>query len=103
MLIRFQRVQTSGSKESVGHLILSFPSDRVFGFVDEMPGPLEYTVCARLAKNKLAEYENEWKNSPISKESSLEAKDFDLARTRIDALFHAAGPDFDMFFDKNKR
>ncbi len=58
------------------------------------PASPDYGWCAHLAQEELTRYEHAWQNMPPDPESPVTAADFHLARSRVTALYHAAGPDF---------
>jgi hypothetical protein len=60
-----------------------------------LPAPIDYRWCAELAEEQLTAYEKAWTQTPSGEEPLITPGDFQLARTRIRALYHAAGPSFD--------
>lgn len=61
----------------------------------DLPTPLAYYWCAELSREQLDAYEQAWVKLPVTEDAPLTPGDFQLARTRIRALYHAAGPAFD--------
>jgi hypothetical protein len=61
----------------------------------ELPESPDFRWCAELAEAELEAYEKAWRLFPQEKENPINEDDFHLARTRIRALYHAAGPEFD--------
>lgn len=61
----------------------------------DLPAPPDYYWCAELSREQLDAYEQAWSKLPVTEDSPLTPGDFQLARTRIRALYHAAGPAFD--------
>jgi len=64
--------------------------------LNQLPGPGDYRLCAELAEAEIEEYEQAWQESSIGEDGAIIPGDFELARTRVRALYHAAGPDFDV-------
>jgi hypothetical protein len=61
------------------------------------PGPVHYRLCAELLELEIKTYEQTWQQSVLSESGHdlITPADFELARTRVRTLYHAAGPDFD--------
>ncbi len=61
------------------------------------PGPFHYRLCAELLELEIKTYEQTWQQSVLSERGNdlITPADFELARTRVRALYHAAGPDLD--------
>lgn len=61
------------------------------------PGPVHYRLCAELLELEIKTYEQTWQQSVLSESGHnlITPADFELARTRVRVLYHAAGPDFD--------
>lgn len=62
-----------------------------------LPGPAAYRLCAELLEGEIDAYEKAWRQSAPARDGSITAGDFELARTRVRALYHAAGPGLDNF------
>jgi hypothetical protein len=60
-----------------------------------LPESADFRWCAELAEEELIAYEVAWKQSHPGKDSPIKEEDFRLARTRIRALYHASGPNYD--------
>ncbi|MCP5049064.1 MAG: hypothetical protein GY940_17980 [bacterium] len=60
-----------------------------------LPQAGDFRWCAELAEGELVEYEKIWKQARHGEEKLVTAGDFQLARNRVRALYHASGPDFD--------
>jgi hypothetical protein len=60
-----------------------------------LPEPVHYRLCAELLEMEIKSYEETWQQSVLNKNGLISPADFELARTRVRALYHAAGPFFD--------
>lgn len=63
--------------------------------LNRLPSPGHYRLCAELAELELKEYENLWKQSVLKNDGTIRPGDFQLAKSRIQSLRHAAGPELD--------
>ena len=63
--------------------------------LNQLPEPGEYRLAAELAEIQLNRYENLWKQSILKDDGTITPGDFQLARTRVQSLYHAAGPGLD--------
>jgi hypothetical protein len=61
------------------------------------PRPVHYRLCAELLELEIKTYEETWQKSVLSEPGNdlITSTDFELARTRVRVLYHAAGPDLD--------
>jgi hypothetical protein len=60
-----------------------------------LPESADFRWCAELSEEELTAYESAWKKSNPGQDSLLSDDVFRLAKTRIRALYHASGPDYD--------
>ncbi len=71
---------------------------KLLQLVNGLPEPADYRFCAELAEKETKEQKEIWQRvarSIPSKQGPVLPGDFELAESRIEALYHAAGPDFD--------
>ncbi len=71
---------------------------KLVGLINGLPGPGDYRFCAELAEAETKKRKETWQQSLRffpGKEGPIRPEDFELAETRVRALYHAAGPEFD--------
>lgn len=79
-----------GSKEPTGQ-------QRMLWLIHHLPGPRDYRFCAELADRETKRHKEIWQLSRRfsgEEKGPIRKEDFDLAESRVRALYHAAGPDF---------
>lgn len=70
---------------------------RMLWLIHGLPGPLDYRFCAELAEKETKRRKEIWQLSRRfsgEEKGPIRKEDFDLAESRVRALYHAAGPDF---------
>jgi len=70
---------------------------RMLWLIHGLPGPLDYRFCAELAEKETKRRKEIWLHSRRfsgEEKGPIRKEDFDLAESRVHALYHAAGPDF---------
>jgi len=88
--------QTSKEKEPTGQ---DQRHQKLDGLISGLPGPRDYRFCAELVEAETNRRKEIWQQSQqfaLGKEGLIRPGDFQLADTRVQALYHAAGPEFDI-------
>ncbi len=70
---------------------------RMLWLIHGLPGPGHYRFCAELAEKETKGRKEIWQHARRfagDEKGSIRKEDFDLAESRVQALYHAAGPDF---------
>ena len=68
---------------------------RLLWLIESLPTSRDYRFCAELAQQETIHQKEIWEHSrkfSSEKEGPIREEDFDLARSRVRSLFHAAGP-----------